>query len=227
MNNKQNKKDERRGGFYWKGDESYVSVTTVLKILDKPALRYWFGKEVYYAMVKDPTLSEGEALSAPYKTSGKAQERGKTIHSLVEAYKKTGAVIDTVPEPLKGYANAFYAWTTDNKITDIENEKTVFNEEYLYAGTLDMLARVNGVSYLIDCKTGKDIYPESALQISAYQAALPAPVEKIGVLLLKEDGKYKFEEAVPRFEIFLSVKKIWEWVNKDLIEKVGYKGVTK
>src|SRR3989304_5513690 len=211
MNNKQNKKDERRGGFYWKGDESYVSVTTVLKILDKPALRYWFGKEVYYAMVKDPTLSEGEALSAPYKTSGKAQERGKTIHSLVEAYKKTGAVIDTVPEPLKGYANAFYSWVGGNKIEIVENEKTVINEDYKYAGTLDLLVRVNGGDYVIDAKTGKDIYLESTLQLSAYQKALGGIAPKIGVLLLKEDGEYKFATVNPRFDVFLNCKALWDW----------------
>src|SRR3990167_3635128 len=226
MNNKQNKKDERRGGFYWKGDESYVSVTTVLKILDKPALRYWFGREVYLAMVKDPTLSEGEAMSAPYKVTSGAQERGKTIHSLIEAYKKTGTIVDldTIPPALRGYAKAFYTWIGDNKIEIIESEKTVVNEGYGYAGTLDLLARVNGESYLIDAKTGKDIYAESTLQLSAYQAALDGVLPKVGVLLLKEDGDYKFATVNPRFDVFLSCKALWEWFNEDLIKKVGYEG---
>lgn len=220
---KDDKKDERRGGFYWLDKKPYVSVTEILKCIDKPQLRYWFGREVYLAMVVNPTLKEAEALSAPYKTSGKAAERGKTIHSLIEAYKKTGAVIDTIPDHLKGYAKAFYGWVKDNKVEIEENERTVINEEYGFAGTLDLLAKINGEDYLIDCKTGKDIYPESALQLSAYQKCLNGQLPKLGVLLLKEDGEYKFANVNPRFDIFLSCKSLWEWMNEELIKKVGYK----
>ena len=224
MKDKQDKKNERRGEFYWINEKPYVSVTNVLKILDKPALRYWYGDQVYNAMIINPNLSRQEALSAPYKTTGKAQERGKTIHSLIEAYKKTGAVIDTVPEHLKGYANAFYSWVGVNKIEIVENEKTVINEDYKYAGTLDLLVRVNGEDYLIDAKTGKDIYLESTLQLSAYQKALGGIAPKIGVLLLKEDGEYKFATVNPRFDVFLNCKALWEWMNEDLIKQVGYEG---
>jgi hypothetical protein len=57
------RESSRRGGFYWHTDgRPYISVTTVLSVIDKPALRYWFGKEVYRAMVVNPTLGEKEAL---------------------------------------------------------------------------------------------------------------------------------------------------------------------
>ena len=115
---KLNKKDMRRGGFYWKSDpkKPYVSVTTTLSVIDKPALRYWFGKEVYYAMVQDPTLGEQEALSAPYKKSDTAKSRGTTVHSIVEAYKHTKEHIETSPEAYRGFAKAFYSWVKDNDI---------------------------------------------------------------------------------------------------------------
>ena len=80
MTNQTNQKEFKRGGFYWIEDKPFVSVTNILKIIDKPALRRWVGKEVYLAMVKDPTISEAEALSAPYKKSEKASLRGKAIH---------------------------------------------------------------------------------------------------------------------------------------------------
>ena len=66
-------RNDRRGGFYWVDNKPYVSVTTALSVIDKPALRYWFGKQVYLAMTKDPTLNEKAALSAPYQMSDKAK----------------------------------------------------------------------------------------------------------------------------------------------------------
>jgi hypothetical protein len=221
--NDQDKRKDRRGGFYFKDNNSYVSVTTVPKIIDKPAIRYWYGREIYLAMVVNPYLNEQEAMAVPYKVSDKAKDRGSTIHSLVEAYKKSGAVIETLPSHLIGYAKAFYSWINSNEINIKDSEKTVFNEDYMYAGTLDLLADVNGIEYLIDIKTGKDIYPEAILQLSAYNEALGGK-RKLGVLLLKEDGGYKFETVEPDFESFLHCKALWEWANKDLILKIGYKG---
>ena len=223
--NKIDKTDDRRGGFYWLDEKPYVSVTTVLKVLDKPAIRYWFGKEVYLAMVVNPTLTEGEALSAPYKTSGKAQERGKTVHSIVEAYKTTGAKLDGIPETFAGYAKAFYSWAADNNIKVLESEKTVVSQEHRFAGTLDLLVHTGQKRLLVDVKTGKDIYPEAALQLSAYRQALLEAgelVDAMGVVLLREDGTYKFEEQTLVFEVFLSVKHIWEWMNAEMCGKVGY-----
>lgn len=219
------KRKERRGGFYWVEDKPYVSVTNVLKILDKPALRYWFGKEVFLALAKDPSLGEKEALSAPYKTSSDAIERGTTVHSIVESWKQTKKHIKGIPIKYKGYAEAFYKWVDDYKMVIQEHEKTVVHKEFGYAGTLDMLANNNGDLWVIDVKTGKDIYKEAHLQISAYQSAIN--VEKLtatrgGVLLLKEDGKYKFEEVEDCFKQFMAAKVLWEWVNKSTLERVGY-----
>lgn len=219
MKNTNDQRNERRGGFYWKDKTPYVSVTTVLKVLDKPALRYWFGREVYRAMVVDPTMQEAEALSAPYKTSSKAADRGTTVHSIVEAYKASGAQI-TPPEEFKGYAEAFYSWIKDYKLEITEHEKTIFDEENKLAGTADLICRNNGDTWIIDVKTGKDIYDEAFLQVSAYMKM--SGCNRGGVLLLQDNGKYKFAECPNYFEYFLAVKKIWEFVNRELCEKIGY-----
>jgi len=218
--------DKKRGNFYWINKAPFASVTQILKAIDKPALRYWFGKEVYYAMVKNPTLGEKEALSAPYKTSGKARERGKTIHSVVEAYKSSKTVIETIPEEFKGYVKAFYGWIEGEKIKIEEREKTVVSKKHNYAGTLDLLVLKDKSRWIIDVKTGKDIYPEAFLQLSAYKHALEEDteikVDRIGVLLLQENGKHKFAEGEDNFEVFLAIKKLWEFLNKDICKKVGY-----
>lgn len=216
----------RRGGFYWINKKPYVSVTQILKCIAKPQLRYWFGKQVFLAMTKDPTLSEQEALASPYKVNTKAKARGTTIHSIVEAYKKTGTKIDKTLKEYQGYTNAFHKWVEDNKLKIKENEKTVISKTHKYAGTLDLLVARNGETWIIDVKTGKDIYLEAHLQLSAYKHALEEDkgikVDRMGVLLLQEGGTYKFEESEDNIEAFLATQKLWYFLNKEDCEKVGY-----
>lgn len=226
-------KSTRRGGYYWNGDTPYVSVTTILNVLPKEALTYWFGQEVYRAMVRNPQLSEKEALSAPYQKSEKAMSIGTTVHSIVEAYKATHTEIPQVGVDYQGYANAFYAWVKLHEPEIIANEKTVLSTKHMYQGTLDMMAMIKGETYIIDIKTGKDIYPSVELQLSAYQEALEENgmhVDKLAVLLLEKGkdgqatGNYIFKTVSPRFEEFLAAKKIWAWLNSDKNKKYGYKG---
>lgn len=210
----------KRGGFYFYENQPYVSVTNVLKVLDKPALRYWFGKEVYWAMVNNPDLDEKSALNAPYKTSGKAKNRGSTVHGLVETFQKTGKVETADPE-YQGYAEAFNKWVHEYNARIREHEKTVINKLGRYAGTLDILGEVAGKNVILDIKTGKDIYPEAGLQLSAYKHCDNVEAEAIGVVLLQPTGNYKFEWMDDDFDIFLACKKIWEWQNRELLQKLS------
>lgn len=224
-------KDQKRGNFYWLDGKPYLSVTEILKIIDKPALRYWFGQEVYYAMVKNPTLGQQEALSAPYTSSKSAASRGTTVHSIVEAFKQTGQQIDSIPDEFKGFATAFYKFVNEVKPTIIDQEKTVFDNKNRVAGTLDMYAKIGDSMYVLDIKTGKDIYAESELQLSAYAHMLRLdnkPVDNIGVVLLEigddklPTGNYKFAPRTEQHEAFLHAKALYEWQNREKLIKLGY-----
>ena len=218
----------RRAGFYWVDKSPYVSVTTILKCIDKPALRWWFGREIYLAVVKDPSMPEKEAMSAPYIKTKEASIRGSAVHKIVEEFKQSQEHLKTIDDPYKPYATAFYNWAEDNHITFVENEKTVISKKYGYAGTADLIVKKNGEGvWLCDVKTGKDIYLESHIQLSAYKKALEEngiKIDRMGVILLKDTGTYKFEEVDDCFEVFLACKKLWEFLNKEDCEKLGYKG---
>jgi hypothetical protein len=218
----------RRAGFYWVDQIPYVSVTNVLKVIDKPALRYWFGREVYLAMVKNPSMAEKEALSAPYVKSQAAATRGSAVHKIVEEFKQSQEHLKTIDDPYKPYAQAFYNWVEDNHIAFVENERTVISKKYGYAGTCDLIVKKNGDGvWLCDVKTGKDIYLESHIQLSAYKKALEengVKIDRMGVILLKDTGTYKFEEVDECFDIFLACKTLWQFLNKEDCEKLGYKG---
>ena len=224
-------KDARRGGLYFVDSTPLLSVTEILKVIDKPALRYWFGQEVFYAMVQNPALNEKEALAAPYQKSKTAMNAGTLVHSIVEAYKTTGQKIETVPDEFKGYATAFYKFMDEVKPEIIEQEKTVFDKVNGVAGTLDMYAKVGDSLYVLDIKTGKDIYAEVELQLSAYAHMVRLDgkkVDNIGVVLLEKGddglptGNYKFAPRTENYEVFLKVKGLYEWVNREKLLKVGY-----
>lgn len=225
------KRDMRRGPFYWKDGKPMLSVTEVLKVIDKPALRYWYGQEVYYAMLKDPRMREAEALAAPYTTSKGAAARGTTVHSIVEAYKKTGAVLTGIAPEYQGFATAFYKWVADLKPEIIEQEKTVFDDKNRVAGTLDMYAKVGDKFHIIDVKTGKDIYAESEIQLSAYAHMLRAEgkkVDGIAVCLLEigddklPTANYKWAIRTENHAVFLHTKALYEWINREKLIKAGY-----
>lgn len=223
---------DRRGGLYFKYNKAYLSVTEIInKVLDKPSLRYWFGQQVYLATIKDPSIDEKEALSAPYKVSNKAKDRGSTIHSIVEAYKETGEIIDKIPDDYKGYAQAFYDFMNTFDIKILEQEKTIFSNKHMIAGTLDIFAKIKDKQYIIDVKTGKDIYQEAGLQLSAYAEIMRENsyvVDDIAVLLLETGkdglptGKYKFQTMTDDFETFNALKRVYIYLNKDRLITLGY-----
>ncbi len=223
---KTDKRQTRRGGFYWIEGRPYVTVTTILKVIAKPALRWWYGKEVYLAMVADPTLSQKEALAAPYQTSKTAMGRGTAVHDIVEAWKNIDKVVGQ-EGAYQGYAKAFQKWLGDNRVEIVENERTVISEKHKYAGTLDILAKINSdeLPTIVDVKTGKDLYPEVHLQLSAYREALKEQgieTEGTAALLLKEDGTYKYETGSNKFEAFLAAKTLYEGLNAEKLEKMEY-----
>lgn len=218
-------KNKRRGGFYWLNDKPYVSVTQVIKVINKPALQYWFGKQVYYAVVAEPEISERDALVAPYKTSKKAMARGTEVHEFVEFYKAGAELPERFQDgaDLAEYKNAFVDFLSTHDLTLVTTEKTVVNHDERYAGTLDIIAVVNGVKMLIDVKTNKDgsVYDEVGLQLSAYKHALGEDLPTYA-LALGGDGSYTFKKMNDVYDYFLAAKSLWEWQNKSKCESVGY-----
>lgn len=232
-----NEKNKRRGGFYWhpETNEPFVSVTTVIdQALKKDQLENWKMQQVYRSVLRDPQISEREALQAPWKAADSAKSTGSTVHSLIESYRVSQALAEpSVPE-FKLFADAFYQWIKDYKVRVVENEKTVFSHRFGYAGTLDMLCTFGDDPglVLVDFKTSKGIYPQVFLQLSAYKQGLSEQgieVNRMVAVVLKKDdqgnptGKYVAEEGTDELGTFLSLKKIWEWQNRALLTDVKYK----
>lgn len=109
---------------------------------------------------------------------------------------------------------SFSDWAEANKPEVIARETVVFNEENNYAGTVDLVCKLNGVLYIIDYKTGQYIWPEHEIQLSAYKHAKEEYQEaKIAVLQLgyrRNRARYKFTDLPDKFGLFLNAQGIWK-----------------
>ena len=188
--------DEAR--FYEINGRTYPSVTTILSVINKPALGPWYAKmererftdAVFKAALdleeRGARLSpEGlvkmvlkmvEGAKAGDVEKNRAADIGTAAHALIEWHTRTMLGEDPGPEPRVPDAAmlAVESWKDWAKQVDFEPiwvERVVYHSQWGYAGTGDWLARVRGVVTLGDVKTGKAIYPEAWLQNRAYRSA--------------------------------------------------------
>jgi hypothetical protein len=186
---------------YWmNGKGPMPSVTTILRVLDKPALSSWYKRQVAEAAVlrydewKEQPAQEAVRwlMSMPDGTRDNAAAKGTAIHGLVDlaGRQQGGAVaLPVSPEYLEAM-NAFagFLGSVGGPTAIVSSEKAILNLSEGYAGTFDLLMQIPNNLYvpsvtpprkyaegsdlwLIDVKTGKGVYPDYALQLAAYGMA--------------------------------------------------------
>ena len=183
-----------------KSGQRVPSVTTVLGILNKPALLNWAwqcgieGKD--YKLVRD-----------------NAADIGTLAHYLIMCHLK-GKTPDTSEYSAENINKAetclikYWEWEKENKIEPILVEESLVSEEYEFGGTIDCLALLNNQLILIDHKTGKAIYPEMAYQLAAYRQLLLENGHKVMGARILRIGKNEDEGFEQR--IFGNLDKQWE-----------------
>jgi len=186
------------GRYYERDGERYLSVTNVLdKALSKPALVPWAVKltaekaqqcldytlkngklppkrEVQRIRKGQPVMLEVEHdvywKSEHVRVKDASADRGTLIHDWAEQW-----VLGAEPDPPEGLEQecigimrAFEKYGIEAEVA----ECTVYNKAHRYAGTADLIATVGaygGARFLLDYKTGKNAWPETALQLAAYR----------------------------------------------------------
>ena len=144
-------------------DVRVPGVTTILKLLAKPALIHWAWKMGI----------EGEDYQ---KRRDKASDIGTCAHYMIECDIK-------FKEPdLSGYSqttidkaeNAYLAWAdwckgfnNGKQIYTIDSELSLICDTY--GGTLDWVIQGDGRPILVDFKTSSGIFPEMVYQLAAYK----------------------------------------------------------
>jgi hypothetical protein len=134
----------------------YPRVTSIINIKAKPALyRYYAGMP-------------------SFKAADVAKERsaveGSLVHSTIETILSGKSV--EIPESIRPSVEAFLEFRRHHDVTPLKVEEQIVSREHGYAGTIDILAEVDGVVGVLDIKTGKSIYRDYGLQTAAYIQAL-------------------------------------------------------
>jgi hypothetical protein len=132
------------------------------------------------------------------------------IHKLIELYLKDKKWLNPLDIPelssevatlLAGSKKLFwqdcsYQEAIENLMPDlqvIETEKTVYNDEVLYAGRTDLIAEYKGKMSVIDFKSGKSV---DMRQLAAYAACLDGIKNLIIVTCGKTDTKCGFVKPI-------------------------------
>ena len=184
------------GNRYYEDDGvRYPSVTGIL--------RYYPKGEGFYRWL----MMVGNRANHIRDTAG---DKGHKIHKAVENYlynKDFEYDIETTK-----YLEQFRKWFENNNIKVIDTEKFVVNKTIGYAGTIDLILKINGQLYIVDIKSSNYLYASHRLQLSAYKHC-GYETAKLALLHLKEDS-YDFIDTDDNFDVFLAVKKIFDFENK-------------
>lgn len=141
-------------------------VTTVLGIINKPALVKWANNLGLQGIDSSKYVDETARI-------------GTLAHEMVQEHLG-GPKWDRyayTPEQIDLAENAvlsFFEWERQN----VTSFKTVFIEEQFvseksrFGGTIDFYGELNGQMWLVDFKTCKALYPEHTYQTAAYRALL-------------------------------------------------------
>jgi hypothetical protein len=134
----------------------YPRVTSICSIKAKPALY------AYYANM--PSFQVGEAIM------NRSAQEGTLVHSIVEAILKEEPI--TIPSSIQPSIDAFLAFKQEHDIVPLKIEERIISKKHHYAGTIDVLAEVDGVVGVLDIKTSQAIYRDHGMQTAAYVEAL-------------------------------------------------------
>lgn len=198
-----------------------TGVTTIIGVLDKPALVSWSANTAVDHIEQNfPTAEQiikgevmladlfTEARKAWCKKRDKAGDVGTIIHNAIEDYVKAKIAGEPVPkrdltEEQEKMFGKFLEWEQEHNVKFLLSEQKLYSEKHWYAGTVDLVVEIGGKKYIADIKTAKDIYTTNYIQMAGYHIAL----EELGKIQdcegyivinlpkqLKKNGEAKFKE---------------------------------
>lgn len=164
-------------------------VTTILGVLNKPALVNWANKLGLEGIEVNKYVDVLATI-------------GTVAHSMILAHHKGEQfpVDEYVPEVVDKAENcliSFFEWQKKHDIELILAEASIVSEKHRYGGTVDLYCKLDSVPTLIDYKTGKGIFPEHLYQVAAYRNLLEEQghkVDQVRILRVGRDETEGFDE---------------------------------
>jgi len=219
--------------YHFQGQE-LPSVTTVLKVIDKPGLVGWARKIAFetFAEVMPEVMCHPEAAhmipdevielimetadKRYWKNAKSPANFGKDAHELI--YQILLDQDPEIPLLLTQVIDNFKTWYSNSGIKMVVAEAQVVSLEHGYAGSLDIMGHRDADLVMVDWKTSDDVWPEMALQIAAYAHAFTEtfslPIKEAWILRLgkkKPDFQvYEVKNLDKAFEGFLGALKLFK-----------------
>jgi len=164
------------------------SVTTVLGILNKPALIHWAWdlgiKGIDYRKYRDDKADIGTLVHKQILDHLRGQV---TIPKEYTLEQLTTAEV---------CFNKYMEWEEKQEMELIMLEAQLVSEKHKFGGTPDNYCKLNGVLTIIDYKTSKAIYDENFYQLAGYKILLEEyghSVEQCLILRIGRDETEGFE----------------------------------
>lgn len=212
--------------------ESAPSVTTIMKSLPKQEILVpWAARmsaehaDANWARLSMlPHRERVEEIKSAHKEyTEKRSALGTEVHDLIDCWS-SGVPFPEVTKEAGRYATSFIKFMMSVRPEFLENEVTVWSRTHGYAGTADFIARIDGQVVLGDVKSGKRLYPEVGIQLSALAHAdfiiredgseepLPAVDRLAGLNIRPRSWKLQYvRHADACFDCFLAAKTVMEW----------------
>jgi hypothetical protein len=177
--------------------------TTILGVINKPALMYWawdLGMQgIDYRKYTDEMASIGTLVHK------RIEDHIKGIETDFADYTPTQVKISDV-----GF-NKLLEWEQENNPQYLRSELMLSSAKYRYGGTVDLYARIGEKYVLIDFKTSKAIYDDQFCQVSAYAQLLRENgmlCDEVLILRIGRDESEGFEvRKVNQEELYFEVFK--------------------
>jgi len=205
--------------------ERFTSVTTILDIIDKPGLRYWYAK---HGLQKADQLKRAAAdlgsLAHDFIMHDLKADLGlaKRIH------------IKQADKRIKPMIAKYYKLKKKWSLEPIAVECVLVSKKHKYAGRCDCIGYVYGDIALIDWKTGSGIYDEYDLQMGAYYEADTemhdgkwriklckiARFDKKNPFAKPEIRTRKRKQLEQDFKVFKSAQRLYNWKHKKGVKHV-------
>lgn len=183
--------------------ETYPGVTGILKIIDKSGpLMGWAARMTAEAAIGlegglAPLIAtvgrEGAVKALTARSAWKneeARDLGTDVHAMADLWI-TDQPLPDMGDATRKRVEAYGEWWKGSGWTRRTSEALLVNPGLGYGGTLDLLCYDrDGRTVLADIKTGKAVYAETALQLTAYGMATWIEAPGLGLFEMPAVDRY-------------------------------------
>jgi hypothetical protein len=214
------------------------SVTTVLGILNKPAIIPWAVNKTadfIHDGFKDLTAGNSFSIDAVFKlieqsrraseaAREEAAEIGTDAHDFLAAYLRgmSSGVCPQMPEdgPVRNCINAALDWITQHDVRPTIIEYPLYSRKFQITGRPDFIGLIDGEFSVLDFKSTKCLWPEVPLQMAPYAKMYDEeygqlPTVRWGLRMDKISGEFEDKKYLPAdldvdFDTFMCCFKIYD-----------------